>query len=408
MKRTIAILLTLNMVINLAACAQSGQPVNTDPTATDPVQTDPTDPTQPELSIADRLLIYREICSSLDRYTRNDYGTFMFGGGFIKSVPNGNEGLAYCYNYLRSMDDLKPYLTEEGWNSQVQGYSLPDQSPEELLARFTIIEDVLLELKYVEAPSSLSAMEHDAQVIWRYNTNGDLVHIDQRNSSYLGTWRLPEHRFYNNFNFLELYFEYDENGELICPWLGENRTGKFPVIPTYDENGRLISEVSGDEKLLYSHNAQGQLSKVEYIWHSGTNNGQDVFGNYHWDFDYQYDDNGNVTRCVENEFHFDDLVFTRTEDYTYDSYGRVCKIDRTIDWWKLYAPEPYIYQTQQCAILYTYDEQGRILTKSVTSGGGLDANGTPTKECILNTVIYVYGNHYIFDDYKVEFIDKTR
>lgn len=315
--------------------------------------------------------------------------------------------MKYCYEYLLSMEDLKPYLTEEGWKSQVQFYECPDQAPDELLSRFTVLEDVLLGLKYTENDPSFGEIHYDEQVIWRYNTNGQLVHIDQKNWSELGTFRLPENRFYNSFNSLELYYEYDENGVLVCPWLGKNGRGEFPIISSYDDNGRLIKEVANGEMLLYFYNEQGHLSRVEYRRKLYTDR-DDYFTDNHWEFTYQYDDKGNILQRIEQEYSSEDLMFTRTEDYIYDENGQVCTVSSSVDIWEWYVEEPFISRTDKTTIRYTYDEQGRILTKSVFENGGFDANGTPTQEGILYTETYLYGNHYIFDEYEVTFAEKTR
>lgn len=412
MKKSIAIALVFSIIMALCACTASDTPSKTIPTGIESNNTVPTEttaPTQPPLTITERLLIYWEIWSGLKRYEQEGYDNFMLVGQHTTGVPNGNEGLKYCYEYLLTMEDLKPYLTKEGWKSQVQSYECPDQTPDELLSRFTVLEDVLLGLKYTENPSSLSEVQYDEHVIWRYNTKGQLVHLNQQCWSPAGIFRLPENRFYTRICSLELYYEYDENGDLLYQWFGDNQTGTSPIVPTYDDTGRLIQEQCGQNFLLYSYNDHGHWSAVEHRrYGSFDEHGDPIYYSTRWEFSYTYDNHGNVTQCIEKEYSPEDLMFTRTEDYIYDENGQVCTVSSSVDIWEWYVSEPFISRTDRCTIRYTYDEQGRILTKSVCQGGEPDANGTPTHERILSTETYLYGDHYIFDEYEVDFVEKTR
>ncbi len=414
--RWVALVACLVLIIGITAMLlhPGASPTPTDPVLQAPTESStPTEPTTPtnsptepdsEKLIAQRLSIYWEIWRSLEFYKSNNYGYFSFRGIFVNGVPNGNEGLKYCYDFLSSMEDLKPYLNEETFRSYVGGYSLPKATPEELLARFTIIEDVPLSLNYTKYDPTFGNQNYYNQVLWRYNTDGNLVHLDQTNYVPLNTFRLPQHQYYNYITHCELFFQYDESGTLIYPWFGENRAAETPIIPTYNENGQLIRENGGHHTLLYSYNEQGHLSQVLNVWTKSLADGQDLSVSNRWDFTYQYDDNGNITQCITQQFRgANRLDYTYTDNYTYDSQNRVCRIDQNLDCWGVSESVPFIERTQQKVLTYTYDEQGRLLTESAELVGGTDANGQPVSGHFIDQKTYVYGDHYIFDEYTVEF-----
>lgn len=413
MKKLISFVLAVSIIVTLNACAVSDTLTPSTealPSPTEPSGSTSTEPTESaEMTLEERLLLYREIVSKLFQCTDRDgiFDSISAPGGPYR----GNAGLEYCYQQLVAMENLDPYLTEEGWKANVYQQTIPASflDRKAILSRFTIIEDVPLGLKYTENPSSLSEVQYDEHVIWRYNTKGQLVHLNQQGWSPAGIFRLPENRFYTRICSLELYYEYDENGDLLYQWFGDNQTGTSPIIPTYDDTGRLIQEQCGQNFLLYSYNDHGHWSAVEHRrYGSFDEHGDPIYFSTRWEFSYTYDNHGNVTQCIEKEYSPEDLMFTRTEDYIYDENGQVCTVSSSVDIWEWYVSEPFISRTDRCTIRYTYDEQGRILTKSVYQGGEPDANGTPTHERILSTETYLYGDHYIFDEYEVDFVEKTR
>lgn len=411
MKQAICLIVAIVMVFSLTACTKSDtatpsseQPTTSISTTTPSEPTPPVTEPDPEASIAQRLSIYWEIWSRLESYKANGYKNFRFQGLFVSNAPKGNEGLKYCYEFLRSMDDLKPYLNEESFCDLV-GYTFPEQSPEELLDRFTIIEDVLVSMSYTTDSSSIGELRRNDTVLWRYNSKGQLVHIDQQNWGSIGvTWRPTDRDYYNNYAKSELFYEYDEDGALIAPWFEQDDKPHTPIIPTYDEFGRVILESFNNVTFSYTYNEQGDLSKVIMSRASISEDGIPfLYTTRSWVYSHQYDENGNIIRRMEQGYHDDDLFYTVTEFYYYDENGRVCRINKYVGSWDDIPSDSPAYDPNCSSIVYTYDQKGRVLTKSSTTGGGLDANGTPVFEAVLSTETYVYADYYVFDDYTPEF-----
>lgn len=412
MKQAICLMISIVMVFSLTACTKSNttapsteRPTTSLLTPSPSEITPPATEPDPEAIIAERLSIYREIWRQLEFYKANGYKNFRFQGLFVSNAPKGNEGLKYCYEFLRSMDDLKPYLNEEAFSTFVPGYTLPEQTPEELLARFTIIEDVLVSMAYTTDSSSIGELRRNDTVLWRYNSKGQLVHIDQQDwGSMSVTWRPADRLYYNDYAKSELFYEYDENGELIAPWFAQDNKPHTPIIPTYDDSGRVILENCGNVTFSYTYNEQGDLSKVVMSRPSIFEDGKPlIYTTRSWVYSHQYDENGNIIRRMEQGYHDDDLFYTVTEFYYYDENGRVCRINKYVGSWDDIPTDSPAYSPNRSSIVYTYDQKGRILTKSNTTGGGLDANGTPIHEAILSTETYIYGDYYVFDEYEIDF-----
>lgn len=383
MKKLICLILVLAAVFALTACAQSDSPPSTAPTEPSMAPTEPspapTEPSEEEI-LVQRLLQYWEIWSTLESYAYCDYTDFLTNSTYLTAVPNGNEGLKVYYEYLLSMTDLTPYITKETWNTLMPGYDLPDQTPEELLSRFTIVEDVLLSLNYAETTVDWGFQQYGEQMRWRYNTKGQLVHIEQVNYTHVGNWRLPENRFYSSFNALEMFIEYDENGSRVKNWLGQNKTAEHPVIPMYDNAGRLVQETCGTETLLYSYDDHGQWSRVEHVDPSvyDENGNVTCYFTTRWDFTHTYDTDGKRIQTIEEKFYDNNLQYTAVTDYEYSADGLLSK---------------EIHEDH--VITYTYDEKDRILTKTVEY--------TQEHYPLSYTETYVYGDKYVFDDYIITF-----
>lgn len=146
-------------------------------------------------------------------------------------------------------------------------------------------------------------------------------------------------------------YTYDERGNCIREESGKWTENWSILDRTYDENGRILTEVSDwlsasgeslfSEGYRFVYDEQGRLLRKD-----------DYFGNGGMGVEYIYDDFGNISE--ETEFYGDHKTTMR---YTYDNLGH-----------KLTSEELFYDQSMGLSS-YTYDEDGNLL--SVTTDGVL-------------------------------------
>lgn len=152
---------------------------------------------------------------------------------------------------------------------------------------------------------------------------------------------------------VEYVFSYNEKGQLAsiqCYWYGEPSTTEQYF---YDEQGRFVRKaVDGVSYDMFIYDDAGKLIQSS-----------EIFGDFHFDHFYHYNDNGILT----SETYHDHFMGPETEEITYlcDAQNRILE--------KHYEDGPSLY--------FTYDDQGRVRSQVRSSD---------------DTVFLTYN----YDDYK--------
>jgi len=77
-------------------------------------------------------------------------------------------------------------------------------------------------------------------------------------------------------------------------------------------------------------------------------------------------------------------------------------MDRLWEHWVDSTDSPTPDSTMQNRYTFTYDEQGRLLTRTTYPGNRVDADGTVVYQGIKSKVeTFIYGDQYIFGDYVI-------
>jgi YD repeat-containing protein len=382
MKKLLTGLLAAALLCNLCACAQpKTEEGNTVPSTSPstPISPDgPTDPTAPAESavlkptVKARLERYRTIVELLLKYSREDRTQINLG-------TYGNiEALKYCYDQLMAMEDLDPYLNEASWKEHVGDTYYPGEMDRKaMLERFTILQDVLISMDLTILREGKPDTCED-YIRWRYDTSGNLCHIEQKTSGYgRGTWRQPGQQHYNYVVMTDMFFQYDADGNFLYTLFGKRHDLNVKLIPTYDKDGRLIREGNETHTLNYRYNDRGDLSEIEHFRHP-VGADRDESPSNRWVYSYEYDANGTVTQRRTDYFVFGRLDGSSITRYTYNDQG-------------LLAQEV----TGTRTTTYTYDTQGRLLIKVIA-----DPSDRYHPE---DTETYHYGDLYMFDTYRINY-----
>lgn len=404
MKQLLSLLLAFIMVLPLSACRKSPEPaVSSEPESSSESESTSAE-TIPSEYIKEQLLIYWEITTCLERYIRENRTQFTPSGMFI-NLPSGHDGLVEAHRILKEMEFLDPYLTEENWYQYVSGYRPESFDRKSYLSRFTVIEDVLLEMDRTKFNSEYDPDTFNNYIIWHYNLDGSLQHIEQVTYS-SGTWSFPGQEHYRRISSQDRFFEYDEAGKIINNCFGSTIGMSIKLSPAYDDLGRLICERDPIKcAVYYRYNDDGLLSRMEYerpfITHS---DGTVTMAHEHWTYAYTLNENGFIAQSVEKFYNADEKFpqEVTTTNYTYDDYGNIIRKEISKESWSNCSSSPILGNTYHYLQLFTYDAQHRLLTRTIDNDALVDAeSGMYTLGSSYIEETYIYGDKYIFDEHKV-------
>lgn len=350
--------------------------------------------TQPEIAdytyIKAKLADYFEIVRKLDQYTPGDI-LHVSTGDRSKSY-SGNEALRYCYETLLELEAMDPWLNEESWNRIMAGYSLINLDRASYLARLAVAENVLLHMNYEEIYGGSSAQKE--RVVWHYNADGRVYYI------YNGVEHLEQYRTYRRIAPSHILFRYDENGIVSNACFGQKHALVSYLTPIYDASGRVITEIYTHavytHRIEYSYDEAGRMTKKVLYEDVSTEDPQYPWpgDGYYWITEFTYDDAGKLLQEVETGyFHnsqegFEWAWSVVTTQYQYSSDGVLESAVRTS---RSGHPNDIHFQWSESVenYAYTYDDQGRLLTRTVTG----DSRGWVEE--------YIYGDYYAFGEFEV-------
>lgn len=381
MKRLLAILLCLVMVLLMAACNQEeSQPQDEGgnaPSVETPAPVETAAPDE-EPSDEEREMIYQcdRIVQALEFYTENGY----FDKSFVYSC-DGHQGchkytflwcqndyqwvLSYCYDQLQSMSAVDKWIGSQ-W-AQDKNLTINRQ---DILAKFTVLEDQFVRTTY-----------RNLDALGQYTDDG-----------------YPQ---------CDVYLEYDEQGritkeESYYPYIHKSiihYVDEHRAVYTYNPDGTIaVIEVGGDvfqpelvaeARLTPVYDANGNIATMTYLDAQGGEGSSE----------FTYDEQGRLISVHSTIPKYDGRLQEKVWTFTYDASGNLIeeeiKEPNTMPMLYLYAYDAdnrlisaseHTSWSGDYSTTYTYDEAGRII-----------ACDTEQRDNAIQHRDYFYGDFYIYN-----------
>lgn len=389
-----------------AATTENTFPQNTEDTL--PGATEST-PGSDEAYLVEQLTLYRLITMRLDEYDPAKGEKSLH----LRVLENGEyttytnyDGFTYCYQKLLEMEWLDPWLNEQSWEQYRDQMYITEQSAPNFdrlsyLERFTVLEDVLLQVDYTQhyVEQEKGTYSIDSYIAWYYNRDGSVYYVEN------GPWRLADYETYRHITFADVLFQYDD-GRLSGAYFGEREDYRMSMTPTYDEQGRLISEFWDGDSLDYWIDYTYENDRLtQKVLHERV--GDDLVDEYYWVTTYVYDENGKLQSEEERGVYFDSAANVHnvwridTKTYTYDSDGVLQSMEQNTAAWHPNVMGEVPDSVGKTLYTYLYDDQGRLISRTTHLFPTKFADGTEQLLDISHTVeTYVYGNVHIYAEYE--------
>lgn len=397
MKKVLATLLSIAMLLSLAACGGEK--------ATEKK----TEPTEEDLAA---IGYYEKAINALDRYAETGGLAFIyadFGMESKEEYVNGQKALAEYYQLLTNLENVDQWVgtqyitnTDINWDRQA------------VLDSFVVVEGVFVDGTYTEKrPESEPTITSLADKI-QYNQDGTVASF--AHAIYQeDIWEVPyAPTIYTRDAGAAWTPEYDEAGRIVklVNSSRDTATGELVIKATrsftYDAEGKRIQEnlktQYWDIDYMYSYDDAGRL--VQLSWNEDPQKNLTI--------DYTYDETGKLIRTVEKVPQRDSdgnftILSETTCEYTYDDSGLLvgrseCGVhmeqgvsglkDSQYPGWAVSWERTDLYS-------YTYDAMGRLQTKTKTYGDTYDYLGEGAGEAEpysieTETYEYVFGDYYFY------------
>ena len=373
----------------------AGQNTNNAPDDTQTTQ--PTDEEKRQLEIY--CAVYRYLTEGHMYY--GDSGLFYdFQTGFFYTRERT---LKNCYEALQNLDAVEKWADSEYVRNDVNFKDVPVWDCQALLADFTVIRDVVLEMKRTRE-DHLGNINTNTMTIWRYDTDGRLAELE--GGSYANIVGF-------NTGSDTAWYEYDDQGRLVSQKHGYGANTITAICTyTYDEAGQTVTELKktndGEQVFTYSYK-DGRLESVswETDWPA------------RYISEYIYDDAGNLIReetisyIQDYHYYYDVIVWAKAGaeimEYVYVdgllTSGTLTTRTYVIGWEGMQKEPPV---ETECIDRYTYtcDSQGRVLTETIIPGNTVDCymenngNTISTPDYVSIVYRYTYGDYFIYPPVK--------
>ena len=351
MKKTIAILLCLAVLLAMAACSnapnENGNDASNKPSEETTPQHNSTEnmltvPTEEELAQIEK---YKVAVVALDRYVKD---------GTIPSYKDGEEYLDKTESLARYYNDILAAECVEKWiGTQYTSDNEVNWNRQEILDNFVVVENVLLQIKSYYEDHLGNRDPYEAQ--YTYGANGNLVEIAMTSTAVFPWgygWSIETYEALGR----QISYIYEEN-KLIKIQCFKNGSIVCTMTPSYNENGLKIKDlfatINEQFEYTYTYDSNDRLTTVSSPYGTKT---------------LSYDDKGNLTEFIESDRH-------RSTQYTYNDDYSVCTA-------KIYEGSELIY-----TCTYSFDEAGRLLTQE------FDCYNSQT---VKGHYELIYGNYYIY------------
>lgn len=399
MKKIIAIILSIVMLLSLAACGgnDSAAPSAEKGVFAENKKAPKGEPTEEELEQIRRYCIIMDNLGNLERGGEVLFYYEKFGMDAEVPMEMGQKALSLLYEQLTQLEAVDKWAGTQwaddpsiNWDRQA------------VLDSFTVIEDVLLaetktNIDFVGNPEDTSL-----ETRWDYDVNGRLCrsgtygaiegHNDfwyydsftqQLESNPAAVWHAPHYYYDDQGRIEKIEYGSGEDVEAVMrfTYTGD-RVASTQTVHAYGKEGNAV----------YTYDAQGYLAQIEY-----TEEEEKYKRIYH----YEYDGRGNVLSEHLETYRWDyyDDVYVLSDEllttYTYDDSGvptdGVCK---QIKDWNGQVSE------MASEFVYTCDTQGRPVAVTVTCFDRvIPATGETVweKEYLSCEVVIEYGDYYIYN-----------
>ncbi|MBR6771806.1 MAG: hypothetical protein IKM29_00280 [Clostridia bacterium] len=318
----------------------------------------------PEEVVSDAVVwTYNNIVRELEYYAESGYFSFydeVNGQGY-----DGEEAFARAYEFLSEYSDY--------------------EAAKEYLARFSVVEGVLLRKDRVSYDHLDNSNEYEGFESFEYDADGNL------SWAYYSATDMRYGNWYDEFSY-----EYDVDGNVVKTKIGWNDTDML-IVPTY-ENGVLVSEevrcADGDVfTVMYGYDEAGNLS----YWVTERDN-------YLYSNTYTYNEMGLLAGELILASYYDSwygeyvIDDTTTKTYSYDGNGNLVQMVEFVQ--EDYNSSSAYYWREHTDIHnYTCDELGRVVSEDITYGDytyGYDGSVSVQDE-VRCEIGYVWGNYFFFE-----------
>ena len=394
MKKILAIILCLTALLSLTACGKDKEERPNIPAATEPATEAPVMESEPveEPTEEDWAAIreYGSILRKLDNLEKNG----------IENHESGEkqEVLREYYEKLLELETVDQWVGTE-WGDEEN----LDRNRKDVLADFTVLEDVLLKEETVCKDALDNDQMHLLDVM-SYDPMGRLACttgscLSPYNSEPWVTRSFREQIVTDAALYGSDYGKMVYNAEGLLEKI-EYGVGEIDLRRTFVyEAGiltgeKLVNRFDSEGTVTYTYNDRGLVAQVVY---DGELSGHDKHC-----FIYEYDEQGRVLSeefTVYNWYSYDDQFRQRKErvltEYTYGQDGRLVSGKSTkFDKW-LNKDAAAITQWE-----YRYDEQGRIVEVNADCGDLLNVNNAERCNKAQFAALQAkmqYGDFYIYN-----------
>lgn len=335
MKKLFALLLSLCLLLSLAACgepAEDTQPKATDPGKTTQPQTTEPGATQPAdegdflwdaEGTADEIctlveMLYKDLTDDTEASLTMD----VTDKGQILSVSNGERNQQAQVEYDEKGFPTAIKVTEDG----------------AVVTTVNFTFDAGGNLLRVTSP------EYELDTSYTYDGNGNVLTVTTADSTEERTYdekgnllTCTEHR---NGKVWEYTYTYDSDGNKLTGQTLLDGELRNAWENTY-ENGNLVSEKNGSDEYRYTYDDMGNQLACDFY--------RD--GEFVWNQTYTYDADGNCTsETSDGELKYESVYSDNGRHEIKKSYIQGYMVSRTTE--------------------YTYDELGNVLSKIIYNGDG--------------------------------------
>lgn len=388
MKRSMAALLAVLMLCTLTACKKPGPTQETTEAAL------PTEDTTEAAPPLERMEQYFYIADALECF-ENTAST-----AFSVKTPDGtlSSGAAwkYCYDQLVALESIDAWLNEDAWAKHMPHKELPNLDRKGLLSKFHFIQGGVQRIAYADYESDERMESEDEYVVWHYNEDGTVSNIEN------GAWRLEQCKYLCCGT--DILFEYDGSGRIAYMRFGHAMDTASGFTVTCDDFDHIVKLQEGEISIDFAYDEAGRLMQAVYKRpFIRQEEGEPVYIEDRWEYAYTCDAEGRVVKKVETYTGPSERMID-TRVCTYNAEGLLAEEVSDVEQWREYDGELMLRSTWHHRYSYTYDNLGRLLTKTKYPGPRKDVEGPVVQPGIDQQVeTYFYCDQYFYGEYSIPY-----
>lgn len=296
----------------------------------------------------DEIWLFRANCILTDYLERND-GELYIDGQYLTA----NQSRAYLYEQFKAIEG--------------------NEEAAAALAKFTIVPQMYMGAKYATVDNMGNESSNSTWETFKYNELGQLIYAYSADELF---------EVYGETSYLNFF--YDDAGKVTEVKVGSNLESSVSkvMIPTYDENGNMVSlavtDNYGSYTYTYTYDEAGRRTSA--IINKNADGSTDNWSYYA--YTYTYDDAGRLVEKVQKNYSY---YYTTT--YTYDANGFLIQ-ETLVETYENWNGEMQYVDTN--TYTYTNDAQGRRISAERTS----DESSFNYKSY---TITYSYEDLYFYN-----------